>query len=221
MIATPRVSYNLSEDWMALVFVAAILLIIRVRISSPGKFNMALNAIVNIRLMRQMIREETSMIRHQFMLLSVFCLSSAMLVYLLFKYAGVQVPYLQGPILYLALVFGFGVLYGLKSILIQLVRFMANGDYGLEEYHHNVFLVLRVLGLVFFPISLVLAYSPVDWLPYFLWAALILTGIAFIFRTMRGLLNSLRAGVSLFYIFFYICTFEILPILVFYKVLLT
>lgn len=203
---------------MALVFVAAILLIIRVRISSPGKFNMALNAVINIRLMRQMIREETSMIRHQFMLLSVFCLSSGMVVYLLFKQLNIEIPHLHGPLLFLALTLGFGILYGLKSILIQLVQFMANGDFGLEEYHHNVFLVLRVLGLAFFPISLVLAYSPVDWIPYFLWTILILTCIAFLFRTFRGLLNSLRAGVSLFYIFFYICTFEILPILVFYKV---
>lgn len=221
MNAIPRVSYNLSEDWMALVFVTALLLIIRVRISSPGKFNKALNAIINIRLMRQMIREETSMIRHQFMLLSVFCLSAGMVIYLLFKHLGIEIPQLHGPLLYLALTLGFGVLYGLKSLLIQIVRFLSSGDYGLEEYHHNVFLVLRILGLVLFPISLFLAYSPVDWFPYFLWTILVLVAIAFLFRTFRGMLNSLRAGVSLFYIFFYICTFEILPILVFYKALLS
>ncbi len=205
---------------MILVFILGILLVIRVRISSPGKFNKALNALTNIRLMRQMIREETSVVRHQFMLLAVFCLNASLIIYLILKYQEIAVPYLSGVVLYLAIVLSIGVLYSLKSLFIRTVEFLSNGDHGLEEYHHNVFLVARVFGLVLFPVALIFAYSPLNYFSAFLWATIGLTLLAFTFRTLRGFMNSLHAGNSLFYIFFYICTFEILPILVFYKALL-
>jgi len=77
-----------------------------------------------------------------------------------------------------------------------------------------------VIGLFLFPITLFLAYSPLQMAEPFVFTALLLFLAMITYRMIRGLFNAASSGVPVFYIFFYICTLEILPLVVCLKALL-
>jgi hypothetical protein len=70
-------------------------------------------------------------------------------------------------------------------------------------------------------IKIILAYSPKIWISPFIGAALGLYAIMIFYRMLRGFVNAAGSGVPVFYIFFYICTLEILPLAVGMKAFLS
>lgn len=169
--------------------------------------------------MRQLMREETSTKRENLLFFLNFFLSSGMMLYLAGKYYGWQTTSVEGVGLYLLYFLGLLAYYAVKSALIYIVRFISDGDYGLEEYHYNLFLMNRINGIFMVPLAISGAYLDLDRVPWVLITGLIILGIFTFFGLFRGVIGALRNGVEVFYIFFYICTLEILPLLLLYKAL--
>ncbi|MEY3397417.1 MAG: hypothetical protein RL220_11 [Bacteroidota bacterium] len=214
-----RPLYHLAEDWMILVFTASLLILTWGKLRSFTRFSRTFSAAVNIRIMRQVAREETSLVRHHLLQTLVFVALSSLIIYLILAYYQITIPYLSGALLWVSLCLAMAMVYFGKTGVIAIVRHLAGGDFGLEEYQFNVFLVLRIFGVVLLPAAVLMAYLPVQWFPMALISIAILAASAFLFRLGRGVVNSLRLGISPFYIFFYICTLEILPLLVVYRAL--
>jgi hypothetical protein len=118
---------------------------------------------------------------------------------------------IHGFLFYLVLVGGIFGIYLIKRIGIRMVKLVADGDFGLGEYEFSVFLINRILGILLFPLGLLVAYAPIFYLPALIYTTAGVVLILFLYRLMRSLLTALETGVTPFYILFYICTLEILP----------
>ena len=108
--------------------------------------------------------------------------------------------------------------FGLKWLFFRFVGYV----FGLKEVVHafstDYFVIVAIFGLLLLPISYCRVYMP-D-VPNFIWYTLfvILVILLFIILFIK-LLQIFYSGVSsLFYIFLYLCTSEILPLLVAAKV---
>lgn len=117
----------------------------------------------------------------------------------------------------MAVVFGAFVL---KFIVLRGISALFTLERDISRY---VFLILVfgiVLGMFLAPINIVLAYGPSDMQKGLISTAGILTVIIYIFRALRGVLIGNKFFVShKFHFLLYICAVEILPMLLFYKVL--
>jgi hypothetical protein len=208
---------KLAEDWMFIVFLLGVLALAWTKYFNPGRLARSMQSAFNIRLMRQVIREESRTPRENVLFNFVYFTQLALFVFLLCKYWAISIFGFSGIVLYLMLIAFVLVVYALKALGIAAIRFIANGDFGLAEYQYHLFLVYRLAGIVLVPINAIICYSDIALSIHFAWAAVAVIGVAFVYRLFRGLFSGLSSGVSPFYIFFYICTLEILPLLIFYR----
>lgn len=210
---------KLAEDWMFFVFLLGVLGLAWTKYFSPGRLARSVQSAFNIRLLRQVIREESRTSRENVLFNFVYFTQLALFIFLICKYWSINILGISGILLYLTLIALVLIIYAIKTIGIAAIRFIANGDFGLSEYQYHTFLLYRLAGIALVPINAIICYSDIALSIHFAWAAAAVVVIAFVYRLFRGLFSGLSSGVSPFYIFFYICTLEILPLIVFYRAL--
>jgi hypothetical protein len=172
-----------------------------------------------VRILRQTMREEPNTPRENLLLNASFMAHLALTVYIGLKASNIALFGISGFVMYLIILLAIVAVYLVKTFVIYFIRFLANGDFSLEEYRYTLFLINRLFGVLLIPINLFLAYSEKSQSYFLILIASILFSVAIFYRYFRGLLTALNSGVSLFYIFFYICTLEILPLIVGFRLL--
>lgn len=210
---------------MILVFLLIIAPIAWTKATQPGRLNRVWQSSINIRLLRQVIREEPNTTRATWILNSAFYLSASLFIYLTIKFYlfgkyQMSLPWqLNGVLLYLILLVSLCVTYFIKSLTPSFVSFFSGRDNGLSEYRFTIHLTNRLSVFILFPSALAAAYLPLGQAEYAILTGLFLWCFVLLYRLLRASLNALQSGVPVFYILFYICTLEILPILICYRAL--
>lgn len=216
-----RPAVNLSEDWMILVFLFTLVTIAYTRRFHPQRILRLWNSTWNVRILRQAIREEPNTPRANLLFNLSFYILTSLIAYMAVVYFHAAPFGLHGFTLFISILGCVLLIYGIKMLGIRAVQLVADGDFGLSEYEYNVFLINRVIGLFLFPLTLFLAYAPLTLAEPSIQASLIVYACMVIYRIFRGFLTAANSGVPVFYIFFYICTLEILPLMVFLKIILS
>jgi hypothetical protein len=170
--------------------------------------------------MRQSMREESNTPKEYALFHLSFFLLISLVLYGALKSWNISVFGISGIMLYLICFVGVMAVYGVKSIGVYAVMFLANGDFSLNEYLYSTFLGNRFLSFLLFPMAIFLVYSPISWVPYILVSAAGVVVLSYLYRIIKALINAFLSGVGAFYIFFYICTLEFLPILIAIKLLM-
>jgi len=110
-----------------------------------------------------------------------------------------------------------GLLYLLKGLINHTlgVVFLAH-DFS-KMYIYNMFLYNRNTGMMIFPLVAVIPY--VAWVitPYVVYGVIIVYSFSYLIRLWRTFQIIHGLNVSIFYFILYLCTLEILPLLLFLK----
>jgi hypothetical protein len=214
----PRASSQLSEEWMFPVLLICLMILAYLRYQSPSRLKHTWRSTFSTRYMRQVIREESNPPKEYLLLALQFALVAGLSVYAGFKLLDFQL--LKGFGLYSSIVGVIMILYPIKALVMTIIQWLANGDFSLSEYRYITFLVNRFMGIILLgPVTLA-CYLPTSSAIPVLYAVFVLLLLSFSYRIIIGLINALRSNVGAFYIFFYICTLEILPLLVLAKLVL-
>lgn len=122
------------------------------------------------------------------------------------------------------LFFGKVLLFITAAYFVKVLTIAAAGSLFREsaaasEYIYTVFLFIKAVGVLLLPITIALAYIPAIPPAVFVHAGLGLVVIAFLLRTFKVLqAGTQNKAISSFYLFLYLCTLEILPLVVLIKV---
>ncbi|MGB3947608.1 MAG: DUF4271 domain-containing protein [Bacteroidia bacterium] len=111
--------------------------------------------------------------------------------------------------------------YSLKFLTIRILGNIFSVQKEAAEYAMLVFLFCNILGLFMLPIVLALSFMKQVNPTFFIYSGLALIAIFVMIRTLRGLfigMNSTR--ISKIYLFVYLCTLELLPVIVLVKLFL-
>jgi hypothetical protein len=109
-----------------------------------------------------------------------------------------------------------------KLLVVKLVGVVFKVEGAVNEYIFNIFLHHKAIGIFLFPVTIALAFIK-DIPPHYL----VVTGwsiiaVVLVYRTLRGMLGGIQtAGISKYYLFLYLCTLEILPLIVIIKVFIS
>lgn len=214
----PRASSQLSEEWMFPVLLLCLIILAYLRYQSPSRLKHTWRSTFSMRYMRQVIREESNPPKEYVLLAFQFALVVGLAAYAGFKLLDFQL--LTGFALYAIIVGAVMILYPMKAMVMAIIQWLANGDFSLSEYRYITFLVNRFIGIILLAPVTFVCYLPTNAAIIVLYGVFVVLLLSFSYRIIMGLINALRSNVGAFYIFFYICTLEILPLLVLAKLVL-
>ena len=208
--------------WFIATLLVVILLLAWVRVRYSRFFGLALKSFTVNRFAGQLIREERVFTHGGALLLSLVALLSIGL----FAY---QLTYLQpfswinptGFVLFLIIAVGLFAFAIVKLILYNIFGFILNMKNNTVVYIFNITLFNWVLSILLLPIAILVEFLTIAPPLYF-----IITGITLVIIFYIGCISKIlylgftTTSYSLFYIIFYLCTLEILPLIIILKLLL-
>jgi hypothetical protein len=104
-----------------------------------------------------------------------------------------------------------------RVVLVNMAGFLFNKTRIFREYLYNNFIFNKLLGMALLPFLVLSIYTNGTLREVFIWTALALAGTVFTMRLIRGFIFSFKKGVSIFYMFLYLCALELAPLVLLYR----
>ncbi len=125
-------------------------------------------------------------------------------------------------ILYVYCILAMVVIYLTKYSLLKICGWVFNITKGADNYIFIVFLVNKILGIAFLPFVILIAFSGPITIDISITISLVMIFILFIYRFI-ACFGTVRSQIKLnvFHYFLYLCAFEIAPLLLIYKIVLS
>lgn len=203
-----------------ILFLSFVLFVI-LYVYNRKRLNQMIKAFYLNRVANQLMREEVSFVNRTSVILSfvaVVCLS--MFAFQLIDFYGMQFPFGKNQLLWIIPSTITGI-YFLKIVVVKFMGYVFKTGTEADGYIYTILLFINTLGLFLLPVVIGIEFvkqAPprlfID-LGYLIISAFLCT------RMIRGVIigiNSTR--VSGLYLFFYLCTLEILPLFILIKVFL-
>jgi hypothetical protein len=214
----PVIRHQHSGDWILAIILGSFLLLAWVRVFFTRYLVQILNSLFIYHTASKLFTENNVLLqRISFVLNTIFVLISGLFIYQLFNFFAINVNIPDGFTLYLfstALVFGFIIF---RYFAVYMVGFIFARQKEFTEYLHNVFLYNKSIGLALLPVVTGIAFTPQSVRILLVYTGLLMVIFFYILRIGRSFRIILRKDVLIFYLILYLCTLEILPILLFYK----
>jgi len=219
-VLQPRPRMESLHFWIPVVLFASFLLIVILRVFDTRRFRQLLLGAIRMSAVSIFYREEYALTnRVSALLLLNFLLTGGLFIYQVMVHLSGGVLPMNELLLFGLLAAGLLAAYTLKVFSVRLLGRVFELQEAAAEYSYNVLLLNKLVGLLLFPVTVLLAFAvqlPSEWLVY---GGLSLWGIALFYRMLRGVLIGLStAGVSPVNLFLYLCTLEILPFVLISKV---
>ncbi|MGD1846405.1 MAG: DUF4271 domain-containing protein [Salibacteraceae bacterium] len=216
---------QLQSDWVLMILLMSLGLLAYLRTTSNKRLQQLVEAFVSNRFIRQLLREDQAFTNRASVLLTInyWMVTALFLVQL---YTGnwlgdiaTEITWLQfEPVLFLICFGGVAAIYLFKFVLFQVAGWLFNSLDAVEEYLYNFQLFANVQGLVMLPIVTAMAYLDLENPTVMVVTGAILSLGFLVGRLFKGIyLGITSTNFSWFYIITYICSLEILPLLVLAK----
>lgn len=216
----PRTN-NTPPGWLFIIFLLQLFLLVVIRLVFDKDLFAQLRAYFNVNLSQQLQRELENSIPFSTLLLNINGFASlAMLVYLLLnRYTSFQVELLNQGQIFLVILLAISLLYVLKYVVMRISAVVFPITAEMNLYSFNFFLNHQLLGILLIPLNMILAYGQTHTPNIVTIISLSIVCLSFIMLTIKGLgIGRSYFRLYKFHFIIYICTLEIAPILVLYKV---
>jgi hypothetical protein len=221
---SPKERTKGNDGFFAIILFLGFILFVIVRVYSPRKLNQTFIAFVNPAALKQLLREEYAFTnRSSLLLLLIYLLTFPLFAlqaarnYLHGAFLRADTPYhlFSAYLLILSIVFAA---YLIKILTIRLMSSMFGFQAAGSEYIYTVLIFNKVIGLVIYPLVLLIAFAHQLNPGHLLSTGMILLVTLLVYRILRLIQIGLStANVSFLYLFLYLCTLEILPFIVLIK----
>lgn len=205
--------------WLTALLLGVFILLAWLNVTYRKRIGQLANAFVSNRFVQQMIREEGLLTSRGALGLNTMALTvSSVFVFQVVAVVGNGSVFVSDWALFLGVLGGLLVWALLKVAAISISGLLFKVEEQMQEYIFNIALFNQVLGLLLLPLVLCIAYMPTTYAPVFVWIGAGLAGLTFAVRVLKAGFHGFSApGFSRVYIILYLCTLEILPLLLIAK----
>jgi hypothetical protein len=214
-----------NDDGLAIAFVAILGIFSLVKVGYYKKAKQYVYSFFNLRINLQVLRTEKSVNEQLYaiMLLASVLITSSFLFQIINHYK-LEIPVFENIISGFAFFKIFSVVIlaiFIKFGIIRMLGYLFNYARQASDYIFNQILFFNILNLGLFPLCVGLQYSDLlsPQIVFVVGAALVAMVFAFMLQRLMVLGNS-EAGTSTYYLFLYLCTLEILPVIILAKLML-
>lgn len=203
--------------WGTAILFCSFTLIVILRVFDYRKLLLLFNGFIRASSVAAMYREEYSLTsRISLLLLLNYLLMFPLFIWQTAGFFAVQRDGLAGFGQIIGIIL---LVYFVKIIVTRILGNVFEVKEASTEYTYNILLFNKTIGLLLFPICLLLAFARQIPPEFLIWTGIILIGLLLIYRLLRVILIGIaNSSVSFFYIILYLCTLEIIPFVVILKV---
>ncbi len=221
--ANPVLRSNISPDWFFPIILVVLIVFTWLRVIYNKFFSQMIQAFFNSNLSNQIVRDENIFVQRASIYLSVvFNLIGALLLYLIsihfnWTLGGIGVGFSR----FLFFLIIITVTYAIKFLVLKICGWLFEQEREMATYMFNIFLINNILGMALLPFICVFAYNENLSVSGLLIIPFVLIVISFGWRIFRGIqLGMSISSFSPLYLFLYLCTLEIAPLMVLIRVII-
>ena len=208
--------------WITLIIVLSVLIIGYLYYAYRSRLAVITEAIFTTRLSAQLSREEHLLSNPVSLLLSVnFLITVSLFLLQIFSSANFSIDGFQFDLKWFFVILSilFSV-YLIKIITVKIFAFIFHKEQIGNEYIFSVFTFNQLVGIFFIPLVILNAYSQIISVHILMYTGIGILALAFLIRIGKGAVAAFASGqVTLFYLFLYFCTLEVMPLLLAWKLL--
>jgi len=213
---------SISEDKNFRFWVTITILVLLAILSSLYRTQLsnAFKAFSNENVMRMLQREKgTVAYLPYYVWFGFFILNAGFYAYLLLRHY--EVPIASSNLqMFLYALSGVAIIFFLKQLVIGAIGTIFPVEKEAELYNMTITIFGIVMGVLLVVLNLFLAYAPNDLLKVFVIGSFVFLGGIYLFRSLRGFsIGSKFFGFHKFHFFIYLCTVEIAPVLILWKMM--
>ena len=207
------------SNWQIIILIGTILMLGFVKAFSSSRFKLSIKALFNYSVAQEITREEKVFFHRSNVLYTMIHLLTTSLFLYHLKEVINNSAIKESSFKSFILILGFlTVIYLTKYLFSKALFFILNSTSTASEYIFNVSLFNNLLGIILIPLLSLIYFSSLSFSFLLLYIAIPLIVLIFLFRLFRLYVMGNEKGISYFYIFLYICTLEILPLVVLYRI---
>ena len=207
---------TISHDFYTIILVLGILIIAIAKLISPKRFDDFVSVLGNSKYIKIYSREQKFLDKFDALLFTNLILSTSLFSFIMYQYFTKSTT--LSIDLMIKISFGICVFILIKVLFERLVGSLLEIDSAIDQYLFQKISYKNFLGILLIPINafLIFSFSPTLLFFYIIFAMLFIVIII-------GLITSLKSHQSLikhnlFYFILYLCTLEIAPFIILYKV---
>jgi hypothetical protein len=205
-----------SSDWIFLTLILCTVLLLIAKLLFERRFGQILKAVTRPRNLNILLRDGNLLSERITPPLLILHMLSYSLFFYLYMQSRLSIPGIfKGEIFYFAAILGAYVsFFTFRFLLVRLLGWIfASGEYA-QTYLANSVIFDEVWGIALIPICLIIYYAPSPASGLMLQGGAVLFLILQLYKLIRNFMVGLaNTNFSWFYLFLYLCTVEILPIL--------
>jgi Domain of unknown function (DUF4271) len=219
---TFEVHHPNSRDSLFYLVVGILFYFALIRIFFEKYFNNLMTLFFRVSLRQQQIREQVLQAPLPSLLLNIlFVISGGLFACYLLHYSrfGADISFW---LLYLNSMIGLIAIYLVKFLVLKFGGWVFSISRATDTYIFIVFLVNKMLGIFLLPFLIMITFSGDQARQVFITISLAMVFVLWMYRVLaayRPVRNEIK--LTPFHFFLYLCAFEIAPLLLIYKVLLT
>jgi len=208
-----------TESWQVIILVIAVLLLGMVKAFSNNRYKLGLKALFKYGVAQEITREEQVFFHRSNVLLTfVHIFTLSLFLYQIKRMVLNESSVPEGLTSFFVILGGVMILYIMKYIFSKLLLFVFNETTSASEYVFNVSLYNNLMGVLLIPILCITYFTDFLFQPLLIYIVIPLVLSVFLLRLVRLFLIGRSRELLYVYIFLYICTLEILPLVVLYRI---
>ena len=208
-----------NNNWVTAMLIISFTLIALSKGIFQRKFNLIIRALYNNRNFNALIKEVNIFNEFQSWLLFVaYVLNFSLFIYFLIRFYAGRLPSGYGFYDYGEILIFFFIFNLMKLLIIRVIGAIFKTSAKSNEYMALNFIFSLVAGMFIFPLLVLIFYSNMI---FILYTSLIIISLYYLFQLYKDFF--IGSGVIKFskvYLFIYLCTLEILPVMILIKLFL-
>jgi hypothetical protein len=215
---TNALHYDMSPDWLMGIIIVCLIILAWLKLFFHKFINQTVASLWNFQLSKKESRDQNVFSRRVAFILNLnFIIIGGLFIYLVFSHFRINPFQLKPFFLYLFSTGFVTILLLIRQILLLLTGFIFNQQETFREYLHQILLIYKNIGIIFIPLIICIAYIHDDLRIYLIIIGIALFILAYLFRFIKGIQIIIKKDVLLFYLILYLCTLEILPVVIYCK----
>ncbi len=210
--------YSSNTNWETVLILISLIIFGWVRLKYKNVISDFVKAATNSHFIYQTFKDTNILKRQASALLDIlFYINVSLLLFQIFEYNNIGILELSGFKAYMLCFVFCVIVYAIKYIIHKLIGILLIIQNDMSEYVFHIYLYNKFAGIIILPFIASYPFVSYPAQKIILYIAVILLIILYIVRIFRGILISFKKRLSVFYIILYLCTLEILPVIVLYK----
>ena len=208
----------IKPDWLIAIIIGCLVLFAWLKLFYNKFIDQTFISLWNFQLSENFLRDQSIFSRRVATLLNInFIITSGLFFYLVAIFFSIN-PWSLNPIqIYLATTAIIALMLVLRYIISHLTGIIFNYHKLFKDYLSQILIIYKIAGIVLIPIIMAVAYLPDNLRIYLIITGLVMLSAGVLFRFVKGIQLIFNKDLSIFYLILYLCTLEILPVLVIYK----